>query len=49
MMIELTYDARRYTELLAEICNSVTEPFDCKIILKINYATMIFTVEGPPT
>lgn len=26
-----TYDTRRYIELLAEICNSVTAPFGCKI------------------
>jgi len=25
------YDSRRYIELLAETCNSVTEPFGCKI------------------
>jgi DNA polymerase-2 len=26
-----SYDAKRYTELLAEICNSVTEPFGCAV------------------
>jgi DNA polymerase, archaea type len=29
-----TYDIRRYTELLAENCNSVTEPFDYTITAK---------------
>ena len=28
-----TYDVRRYTELLAEACNSVTEPFGYTITL----------------
>lgn len=26
-----TYDARRYTELLARVCNSVTTPFGCVV------------------
>jgi DNA polymerase, archaea type len=26
-----TYDANRYTELLAETCNSITTPFECNI------------------
>jgi DNA polymerase-2 len=28
----ITYDVRRYAELLAESLNSVTEPFECKLI-----------------
>jgi hypothetical protein len=26
-----TYDAGRYIELLAQVCNSVTEPFGCAV------------------
>lgn len=32
--VSTTYDVRRYVELLAESLNSVTEPFECKLIPK---------------
>ena len=32
-----TYDVRRYTELLAEACNSVTKPFGFMLTIRTNY------------
>ncbi|WP_264357924.1 hypothetical protein [Candidatus Nitrososphaera evergladensis] len=31
------YDVRRYVELLAEVCNSITEPFGFTVETGINF------------
>jgi hypothetical protein len=36
------YDVRRYTELLAETCNSVTKPFGYILGLNNNYTSLEF-------
>jgi DNA polymerase-2 len=37
-----TYDVRRYIELLAEICNSIIEPFGYIVTPKTNFTPYIY-------
>jgi hypothetical protein len=39
-----TYDVGRYTELLAETCNSITEPFGCTITKAIKRNSICFSI-----